>query len=299
MNAIVVNNLSKKYKDKLALDKVSFTVNDNSFFALLGLNGAGKSTIINILSDLCKYDSGSLSVLGMNFSSNREEIRRCMGIMPQEVNIMPFITVEKELMYHIGYYGYSYANLSDWIEYLLHHLQLSNYRKTQIFKLSGGMKRRLLLLRALSTKPKIALLDEPTVGVDLHLRQSIYDLLREVHAAGTSIVLTTHYLEEADNLCSEYALLMNGKIIQQGLMSDIKGEVPLTLMLTFRHLPHDLKLSPGVTKINHTSLEMTLSVDKIISEISLLHSMNLELLHLSTKSQLESYFKQHTVSDKC
>lgn len=296
VNAIEIVNLCKQYKSGagLVLNEVNITVPQGSFFALLGLNGAGKSTLINILSGLCRADSGSINVMGLDYQQEALEMRRTLGLMPQEINMQPFITVDEVLNNHVGYYGLTKSETRSWIDHLLERLDLMNKRHTQIFKLSGGMKRRVLLARALSTQPKIALLDEPTAGVDINLRQDIYDFLTEINQSGTSIILTTHYLEEADKLCSDYALLAHGKIVSHGLMADIRGETPFSVSLMFRSLPDLLVLPEGVERTGDLKWDVVMPIQGLVEVFQFIQSSGLELVHLELKSQLESYFQRHT-----
>lgn len=295
-NAIEVVNLCKRYKKEslLVLDEVSFSVPRGSFFALLGLNGAGKSTLINILSGLCRADSGSVNIMGLDYQQNSLEVRRLMGLMPQEINMQPFVTVAEVLNNHVGYYGLSPHLLKEWIDHLLERLDLMRKKHTQVFKLSGGMKRRLMLARALSTRPKVALLDEPTAGVDVGLRHEIYDFLREINQSGTSIVLTTHYLEEADKLCSDYVLLSQGKIVSQGLITDIRGQTPFCFSLMFKHLPDLLVLPEGAERVGSLQWDVVLPLQELASVFQFIGDNQLELVHIELKSQLESYFQMQT-----
>lgn len=295
VKAIEVVNLSKRYQENnLVLNQVSFTVPQGSFFALLGLNGAGKSTLISILSCLTRADSGSIAVMGFDCQRQSLEARHCLGLMPQEINLHPFITVADVLNNHVGYYGLSAHKMRDWIDHILERLDLMGKKHTQICRLSGGMKRRVLLARTLSTRPLVALLDEPTAGVDINLKDEIYELLREINRSGTTIILTTHYLEEADNLCSDYALLAHGQIVSQGLMTDMRGVTPFSLVLNFRVLPDLLELPKGVTQNRPLQWDVVAPLTGLVDVFSFIQKHSLELVHLELKSQLESYFKTQT-----
>ena len=210
---IKVENLSKKYKEnsKLALDDVSFELQKGEFAALLGPNGAGKTTLINVISGVVVRDSGNVSIAGYNIDQNRVEMKTAIGIVPQEIAVDNFFTVREILNLQSGYYGM--RNNSDYISYIAERLSLSDKMNSVVRSLSGGMKRRLLIAKALLHKPKILILDEPTAGVDINLRHDLYRFVREMNGEGMTILLTTHYLEEAEELCSRILLIDEGRLI--------------------------------------------------------------------------------------
>ena len=193
VNAVELSGVSKSFDQLQALNSVSLTIEEGEFFGLLGPNGAGKSTLINALAGLLRVDSGELRVLGADVVRDYRRARRLLGVVPQEVVIDPFFTVRETLRFQSGYFGLG-AN-DDWIDELLEHLALKDKADTNLRKLSGGMKRRVLIAQALVHKPKVLVLDEPTAGVDVELRQSLWKFVKRLHHEGTTIVLTTHYVE--------------------------------------------------------------------------------------------------------
>ena len=213
--AISINNLSKQYKTKTgffnALDSVSFNIETGKIFGLLGPNGAGKSTLINILATTTVKTSGEIKVCGDDFDKNTQKCKMNLGIVPQEVVIDPFFTVRETLDFYAGYFGVRKKDRKT-IE-ILEALSLTDKINTRPRLLSGGMRRRLLIAKALVQNPKVLILDEPTAGVDVELRQQLWDYVNELNKNGTTIILTTHYLEEAENLCDDIAVINQGKII--------------------------------------------------------------------------------------
>ena len=209
--AIKIDSISKRFGDLQALNQVSFTIEQGEFFGLLGPNGAGKSTLINVLSGLLRADSGSISVLGSDVQSGYRQARMTLGVVPQEVVMDPFFTVRETLQFQSGYFGIN--DNHPWIDELLDQLGLADKAETNMRKLSGGMKRRVLIAQALVHKPAVLVLDEPTAGVDVELRQSMWRFIRRLNKEGTTIVLTTHYLEEAEELCDRIAIIDKGQVI--------------------------------------------------------------------------------------
>ena len=217
--AINIDNISKRFGDLQALNQISFSIREGEFFGLLGPNGAGKSTLINVLSGLLRADSGSISVLGDDVQSGYRQARMNLGIVPQEVVMDPFFTVRETLQFQSGYFGIKNNNV--WIDELLDQLGLKDKAETNMRKLSGGMKRRVLIAQALVHKPAVLVLDEPTAGVDVELRQSMWRFIRRLHREGTTIVLTTHYLEEAEELCDRIAIIDKGQVIALETKQDL------------------------------------------------------------------------------
>ncbi len=209
--AIEIRQACKTYGDLKAVNCVDLEVSQGEFFALLGPNGAGKTTLINLLSGLCRPDSGTLSIMGFDVSRNYKDARRSVGVVPQELVFDPFFTVREVLEVQSGYFGIS--DNSDWIDEILTRLDLIAKADINMRALSGGMKRRVLVAQALVHKPPVIILDEPTAGVDVELRQGLWEFVRSLNEAGHTIVLTTHYLEEAQSLCSRIAMLKAGKIV--------------------------------------------------------------------------------------
>jgi ABC-2 type transport system ATP-binding protein len=221
--ALKVEKLKKTYSTGvLALDGVSLEVEAGRFFGLLGPNGAGKTTLINSIVSLARPDSGSVEVFGRDAYREFREARRMIGVSPQEINLDKFLTVEETLLFHAGYYGVPKGKAKERTEELLERFALVDKRKQRVNTLSGGMKRRVLFARALMHDPKVLFLDEPTAGVDVELRYKLWGYIRELNRGGLTILLTTHYLEEAEALCEEIALIDGGKIAAQGTSAELK-----------------------------------------------------------------------------
>jgi len=210
--AITIADVRKRFPGVYALKGISFTIQRGEFFGLLGPNGAGKSTLINIIAGLTRCDSGSVSVLTHDVVQDYRQARRCLGVVPQELVFDPFFTVHEVLRIQSGYFGLGRENAS-WIEELMDTLDLSDKADTNMRALSGGMKRRVLIAQALAHKPEVVVLDEPTAGVDVALRKSLWAFIRRLHEEGHTIVLTTHYLEEAESLCDRIAILNHGNVV--------------------------------------------------------------------------------------
>jgi ABC-2 type transport system ATP-binding protein len=221
--ALKIERLRKTYSTGLlALDGVSLEVEAGSFFGLLGPNGAGKTTLINSVVSLARPDSGRVEVFGRDAYEEFREARRMIGVSPQEINLDKFLTVEETLLFHAGYYGVPKAKARERAGELLERFALTDKRKQRVNTLSGGMKRRVLFARALMHDPKVLFLDEPTAGVDVELRYKLWGYIRELNHNGLTILLTTHYLEEAEALCEEIALINGGKIAAHGTSEELK-----------------------------------------------------------------------------
>jgi ABC-2 type transport system ATP-binding protein len=221
--ALKIEKLRKTYSNGfLALDGVTLEVEAGKFFGLLGPNGAGKTTLINGVVSLARPDSGSVEVFGKDAYREFREARRMIGVSPQEVNLDKFLTIEETLHFHAGYYGVSRKKARERAEELLERFELTERRAQRTNTLSGGMKRRVLFARALMHDPKVLFLDEPTAGVDVELRYKLWGYIRELNRGGMTILLTTHYLEEAEALCEEIALINRGNIAAQGSSEDLK-----------------------------------------------------------------------------
>jgi ABC-2 type transport system ATP-binding protein len=215
MPAISFQSVSKTFQTARgpfqALDGVSFDIAQGEFFGLLGPNGAGKTTLISILAGLAKATSGSVSVLGTNVNTQAAEARKKLGVVPQELVFDPFFNVREALRFQSGYFGVT--NNDAWIDELLESLGLSDKANHNMRQLSGGMKRRMLVAQALVHKPPVIVLDEPTAGVDVELRQTLWQFIAKLNKLGHTVLLTTHYLEEAEALCQRIAMLKNGKVV--------------------------------------------------------------------------------------
>ncbi|MEW5891889.1 MAG: ABC transporter ATP-binding protein [Pseudomonadota bacterium] len=209
--AIRLQGLTKRFGRLEALRGVNLEIAEGEFFALLGPNGAGKTTLISILAGLVRATAGEASVMGHDVVRDYREARRRLGVVPQELVFDPFFTVRETLEFQSGYFGLKHND--DWIDALLHHLNLTDKADTNMRRLSGGMKRRVLVAQALVHKPPVIVLDEPTAGVDVELRQTLWQFIRELNRQGHTILLTTHYLEEAEELCERVAMLKAGRIV--------------------------------------------------------------------------------------
>ena len=215
MPAISFQSVSKTFQTARgpfqALDGVSFDIEQGEFFGLLGPNGAGKTTLISILAGLAKATSGTVSVLGTNVNTQAAEARKKLGVVPQELVFDPFFNVREALRFQSGYFGVTHNDA--WIDELLESLGLSDKANHNLRQLSGGMKRRMLVAQALVHKPPVIVLDEPTAGVDVELRQTLWQFIAKLNKLGHTVLLTTHYLEEAEALCQRIAMLKNGKVV--------------------------------------------------------------------------------------
>ncbi|MCG6875832.1 MAG: ABC transporter ATP-binding protein [Betaproteobacteria bacterium] len=209
--AIEIQDLTKRFGDIAALDAISLRVEQGEFFGLLGPNGAGKTTLISILAGLARANSGTAHVLGQNVVTQYRSARRLLGVVPQELVFDPFFTVRETLRFQSGYFGL--RNNDAWIEEVMHHLDLTGKADANMRALSGGMKRRVLIAQALVHRPPVIVLDEPTAGVDVELRHGLWQFIRQLNDAGHTIVLTTHYLEEAEALCGRIAMLKLGRVV--------------------------------------------------------------------------------------
>jgi len=234
--AVEIVNVARRFGAVQALSGVDLVVEPGEFFGLLGPNGAGKTTLISVLAGLVGADTGAARVLGHDVVTDYRNARRLLGVVPQELVFDPFFTVRETLEIQSGYFGI--RDNEAWIDEILHHLDLTARADTNMRALSGGMKRRVLIGQALVHKPPVIVLDEPTAGVDVELRQSLWAFIRKLNRDGHTIILTTHYLEEAEALCARIAMLKAGKIValdtKQNLLSRFAG---LTVRLTADLLP--------------------------------------------------------------
>lgn len=215
MEALRINQLRKIYTNGFeAVKGIDLTVTQGDFFALLGANGAGKSTTIGLITTLLKKTSGNIHLFGYDLDQETAQAKSCIGLVPQDFNLNLFETCEQILINQAGFYGISIKKVKNYADELLLQLGLWEKRQTMVRQLSGGMKRRLMIARALIHKPRLLILDEPTAGVDVEIRLSIWALLTRMNQEGTTIILTTHYLEEAEQLCKNIAIIHQGKIIE-------------------------------------------------------------------------------------
>ncbi|MDX8387439.1 MAG: ABC transporter ATP-binding protein [Ghiorsea sp.] len=265
-NAFEIHGLTKTYNNgKQALEGVDLIVPEGSFFALLGPNGAGKSSLINILADTVRPSSGEVQFLGHNLFQERSWCKRLLGVVPQEVAFDPFFAPRDILKINSGMYGIK-PDLK-WIDELLERLELAEHAHKNARQLSGGMRRRLLVAQALVHRPKVVILDEPTAGVDVELRKRLWDFMRELNANGTTILLTTHYLEEAEELCDQVAIIDQGKVLTSQPMKTLLDSVgSSSLVLNYDqnlNLTPELenKLAEFLPRVHENTLTLCLKKD--------------------------------------
>ena len=245
MKALEIKNLKKVYaNDVEALKGIDLVVESGDFFALLGPNGAGKSTTIGIISSLINKDHGSVSICGVDIDENFPLAKTKLGVVNQEFNFSQFEKVRDVIMAQAGYYGVSPKLASARTEEYLKKLGIWDKRDVFIRELSGGQKRRVMIIKALIHKPELLILDEPTAGVDIELRRGLWDFLIDINKAGTTIILTTHYLEEAENLCRNIAIIDNGAIIENTKMEHLlkKLENQVFTIETTQTIPDNLEI---------------------------------------------------------
>ncbi len=302
--AIAVNNLSKIYKSssdsgKLALDDISLTIKKGSIFGLLGPNGAGKSTFINILADLARKTSGEIEVLNINHESNLIEAKKLMGIVPQELNIDPFFTPYELLEIQAGLYGIRKKDRKT-ME-ILKMLALEDKAKAYARTLSGGMRRRLLIAKAMVHNPEILILDEPTAGVDVELRSNLWENIHKLNQNGKTIIITTHYLHEAEELCNEIAIINDGKLIAHDTTINIKSFLDkMTVIIDYNdnnfdlsvlnELKVDIKIKDRQVHVNYKPSEVNFNV--MLNAINSAGSQIKNMKIIETK--LEDVFLQLT-----
>jgi ABC-2 type transport system ATP-binding protein len=275
--ALHVNDLRKTYGNGVeALKGISLNVQPGDFFALLGPNGAGKSTLIGILSSLVNASSGEAEVFGVSIHKNRSEAMRLIGLVPQEINFNQFEKPFDICVNQAGFYGIGRAEASVRAEKYLKELRLWDKAHHQARMLSGGMKRRLMIARAMMNEPKLLILDEPTAGVDIEIRRSMWQFVSGINAAGTTVILTTHYLEEAEQLCRNIAIIDHGRIVQNTTMKSLLATLDVeTFVLDVSSVPASLPVLPGVVlrgMDDHT----------IEAEMSRAHDLNSLFAALST-----------------
>ncbi|WP_286237458.1 ABC transporter ATP-binding protein [Neptuniibacter halophilus] len=247
--ALSIEKLHKVYGNGFeALKEISFSVSEGDFFALLGPNGAGKSTTLGIVSSLVNKTSGKVSIFGIDLDKNLTRAKMNLGVVPQEFNFNMFENVRDILVTQAGYYGISRPAATERADYYLKKLGLWEKRNGPARMLSGGMKRRLMIARALMHDPKLLILDEPTAGVDIELRRSMWEFLQEINRAGTTIILTTHYLEEAESLCRNIAIIDHGQIIKNTSMRELLQQLNTeTFILDLEQPLQNLPELPGYT----------------------------------------------------
>ena len=300
--AIVFNKVKKNFGKLEALKGIDLTVDEGEFFALLGPNGAGKSTLINILAGLMKPTSGSVKVMGHDVIEDYQNARRSLGVVPQELVFDPFFNVREMLRFQAGYFGKGREN-DDWIDEVIEGLDLQDKANTNMRMLSGGMKRRALIAQALVHKPPVIILDEPTAGVDVELRKKLWQFIKKLNQKGHTIVLTTHYLEEAETLCSRVAMMDQGKVVAldktRNLLKRFSAKnLNLRLDLQDKKIPASIQRLIQMTDQNFVTflLKDITEVEFIISELK---KSKIAILDMELKnSDLENVFLKLTGSKK-
>ncbi len=271
MKALSLRQLCKTYNNGVqALKGIDLDVEEGDFFALLGPNGAGKSTAIGIVSSLVNKSSGTVTVFGHSIDTDLEAAKSCLGVVPQEINFNQFEKLSTILLNQAGFYGIPRPVARERMEYWLNQLQLWDKRETISRSLSGGMKRRLMIARALIHEPQLLILDEPTAGVDIEVRRSMWEFLRRINEQGTTIILTTHYLEEAETLCRHIAIIDEGRIIENDRMSTVLRKLHTeTFVLNLRAPLRVPLVLPGyrVSAPDETTLEVEVSKGQNLNEI--------------------------------
>ena len=296
--AISLKNLHKTYDNgHVALKGIDLEVMKKDFFALLGPNGAGKSTIIGIISTLVKQSAGAVQVFGKDVATHTYETKLDLGVVPQEINFSQFEKVGDIVMTQAGYYGLPRALARERTEKYLKKLGLWDKRDNRSRMLSGGMKRRLMIARALVHEPRLLILDEPTAGVDIELRRSMWQFLQEINSNGTTIILTTHYLEEAESLCRNIAIIDEGRIIENTSMKALLNKLDFQTLVfdSINELSTAPTLDLGETVcrlIDSHSFEVSVSTQRSLNELySQLNSQNIQIKGMRNKTnRLEELF---------
>jgi ABC-2 type transport system ATP-binding protein len=294
--AIEINGLTKSYKNIEALKGVNIEIQKGEFFGLLGPNGAGKTTTINILTGLVFRDLGVTNIFGKDTVKHFRYTRSKVGIAAQEFSVDWFFSVEKLLFFHAGYYGITKDKARHRIESLLVRLGLEKKRKSKLRQLSGGMKRRFQIAKALVHDPEILILDEPTAGVDVELRRDLWNYLKELHSLGKTILLTTHYIEEAELLCENIAIIDQGKILKKGTPKNLTKEYgsavisinSLNINDNIKSFATDYKYTINDNQINFSVKDPELALPEIIQCLT---TSGIQIQKIETnKSSLEDVF---------
>jgi ABC-2 type transport system ATP-binding protein len=297
MNALSVRDLTKTYKNGVqALKGVDLDVERGDFFALLGPNGAGKTTLIGIVTSLVNKSGGQVNVFGHDIDRDLEAAKACIGVVPQELNFNLFETPFTIVVNQAGFYGIPRPIARVRAEQYLKQLQLWDKRNNISRGLSGGMKRRLMIARALMHEPRLLILDEPTAGVDIEIRRSMWDFLREINERGTTIILTTHYLEEAETLCRNIAIIDGGRIVARDKMSSLLRRLNTEVfVLNLRNVLDKaprLESSIATTLTDDHTLEVEITKEQNLNEVfAQLSSQGIEVLSMRNKvNRLEEIF---------
>lgn len=296
MNAIDIKDLVKTYKNGVkALNGINLEVKEGDFFALLGANGAGKTTIISILTSIVTKTSGKVKVFGYDLDNETNLVKQSIGVVPQEFNISIFEKVQDIVVNQAGYYGMPLKEATEQTEVILKKLDLWEKRDQVAKNLSGGMKRRLMIARALVHNPKLLILDEPTAGVDVELRYGMWQYLNELNAQGTTILLTTHYLEEVEQLCKNAAIIKQGEIIKNDSVKNLVNSLDTeTYIVNIEKVNKPLKLIDGfvVTRISDDKLEIDIKKGQYMNNlVKQLDTNGIKIINIQPKeNRLEKLF---------
>jgi ABC-2 type transport system ATP-binding protein len=290
--ALLIEGVCKRFGSLQALDHVTLEVKQGEFFGLLGPNGAGKTTLISAMAGLCRADSGSIRVLGHDTVTDYRAARARLGVVPQELVFDPFFTVRETLRIQSGYFGL--RRNDDWIDEILQRLDLEAKADVNMRRLSGGMKRRVLVAQALVHRPPLIVLDEPTAGVDVELRQGLWAFVRDLNRQGHTILLTTHYLEEAESLCGRIAMLKQGRVVALERTTDLLSRrVQQTLRLRLGSgaaLPAEFRATARATADGRVAIVLD-SADDVAACLARLHAAGVTLDDIElVKPDLEDVF---------
>jgi ABC-2 type transport system ATP-binding protein len=294
--ALSIRNLTKVYNNKLeALKGISLDVMPGDFFAVLGPNGAGKSTTIGIISSLVRKTAGDVEIFGVNIDTDFSQAKKFLGVVPQEFNFSMFEKVEDIILQQAGYYGLPRDYAKTQAEKYLKKLNLWDKRDTPARMLSGGMKRRLMIARALVHEPKLLILDEPTAGVDIELRRSMWDFLREINEAGTTIILTTHYLEEAESLCRNVAIIDKGLLVKNTSVKNLLQELHKEVFIfdTAEVLPLNFAIEAfDINIVDQHCFEVQIEKGQTLNSVfAILSEKNISIVSMRNKAnRLEEMF---------
>ena len=296
MHALSIKELTKVYRNGVrALDGIDLVVEEGDFFALLGPNGAGKTTAIGIITSLVNKTSGEVEVFGHSLDRELSAAKSCLGVVPQEINLNQFDRLDNIVANQAGFYGVTRREARQRAQEVLEQLQLWDRRDDIARNLSGGMKRRLMIARALVHKPRLLILDEPTAGVDIEIRRSMWEFLREINEQGTTIILTTHYLEEAENLCRHVAIIDHGNIVANDRMTSILMKLHREVfVLTAREPMAALPLFDefDIRLLNEHELQVEITRNQDLNSLfRLLSNEGIEVISIRNRSnRLEEVF---------
>jgi ABC-2 type transport system ATP-binding protein len=304
MQALTVKNLTKVYPNGVvALKGINLEVQPGDFFALLGPNGAGKSTTIGILCSLVNKTSGTVQVFDYDIDTQLENLKSCIGVVPQEMNFNPFEKIEDIVVNQAGYYGVPRKIAKKRAEEYLKKMDLWEKRNHPALRLSGGMKRRLMIARALANNPKLLILDEPTAGVDIELRHALWNFLTQLNREGTTIILTTHYLEEAEQLCKNVAIIDHGELVENSNMKSLINRLHIqTIILDLTKPIEKLPVIPNFQHrlLDSTTLEVEIYKNQSLNDLfAILSSQQIEINGMRNKTnRLEELFVRLIAENK-